>query len=313
MREAPYIEAARAYGAGGRRIVLRYMIPRIMALLIPRIIILVPGYVFLEATLAFLGVSDPLLPTWSKLIVAALSFGVHTGATHLVLLPLGVLFLTGFARDVLDLRAPCLIVHGAGEAAERALEAQGRIPEYEGGVIAVETDADRALVVRAAGDLNRRIAHTLNDAGVAAVRLEASGRGLIRPTDDGIEAGKVGWLRKIVAQGAVPVVAALVGGSAGEAREANGGAVAGVLARALSDAGEVARVIFLTRNGQNGLVEGDSVRADVGLEMVSERVMEEPEAVRAALAAGADALVTGRSGLRQTPILGTRIRLLSPK
>jgi len=103
MRDAPYIEAARAYGASDWRIVLRYMVPRIMTLLIPRIIILVPGYVFLEATLAFLGVSDPVLPTWGKLIVAALSFGVHTGSTHLVLAPLGVLFLTGFAFAMVGL------------------------------------------------------------------------------------------------------------------------------------------------------------------------------------------------------------------
>ena len=57
----------------------------------------VPTFVFLEATLAFLGVSDPLLPTWGKLIVAALSYGVNTGATHIVIAPLAVLFLTGFA------------------------------------------------------------------------------------------------------------------------------------------------------------------------------------------------------------------------
>ncbi len=103
LRDAPYVEAARAYGASDWRIVVRYLVPRIMALLIPRIIFLVPGYVFLEATLAFLGISDPLLPTWGKLIVAALSFGVHAGATHLVLAPLGVLFLTGFAFGMVGL------------------------------------------------------------------------------------------------------------------------------------------------------------------------------------------------------------------
>lgn len=103
VRTEPYIEAARAYGASDLRIVLRYMAPRIVTLLIPRLIILVPTYVFLEATLAFLGVSDPLLPTWGKLVVAALSYGVHTGATHLVLAPLGVLFVTGFAFAMVGL------------------------------------------------------------------------------------------------------------------------------------------------------------------------------------------------------------------
>lgn len=103
VRTEPYIEAARAYGASDLRIILRYMAPRIMTLLIPRLIILVPTYVFLEATLAFLGVSDPLLPTWGKLVVGALSYGVHTGATHLVLAPLGVLFVTGFAFAMVGL------------------------------------------------------------------------------------------------------------------------------------------------------------------------------------------------------------------
>jgi isopentenyl phosphate kinase len=223
------------------------------------------------------------------------------------------LFLNGFARDVLGLDAPCVLVHGAGEAAERALEAQGRFPEFEGGVLAVETEADRALVARAARDLNRQIAHTLNDAGVAAVRLEASGRGLIRATSDGFEAGNTGWLRGIVAQGAVPVIAALVGEMGGAVREANGGAVAGTLARAFADEGTEAQVVFLTKNGQNGLVTDDSVQAEVALEAVSAALVAEPEAVRRALAAGAEVVVTGRSGLRQTPLVGTRIREVEPK
>ena len=97
VRTEPYVEAALAYGASDKRIVARYLFPRLRTLLLPRLIILVPTFVFLEATLAFLGVSDPLLPTWGKLIVAALSYGVHGGAAHIVIAPLTVLFLTGFA------------------------------------------------------------------------------------------------------------------------------------------------------------------------------------------------------------------------
>jgi peptide/nickel transport system permease protein len=39
------------------------MIPQVRSVMIPQFIILVPGFVFYEATLAFLGVSDPVLPT----------------------------------------------------------------------------------------------------------------------------------------------------------------------------------------------------------------------------------------------------------
>lgn len=97
VKEAPYVEAAQAYGARGWRIVFRYLIPRIMPVLIPQLVILVPSYVFLEATLTVLGVSDPVLPTWGKLVVDGLSRGIHTGELHTLLQPLGLLLLIAFA------------------------------------------------------------------------------------------------------------------------------------------------------------------------------------------------------------------------
>lgn len=101
VKEAPYIEAARAYGASGWRIIFHYLIPRIIPVLIPQLVILVPSYVFLEATLAFLGVSDPVLPTWGKLLVDGLSRGTYGGDYHLVLEPVGLLMLVGFAFAML--------------------------------------------------------------------------------------------------------------------------------------------------------------------------------------------------------------------
>ncbi len=103
VRAAPYIEAAQAYGASNWRIVVHYMLPRLVSVLVPRLIVLVPGYVFLEATLAFLGVTDPHLPTWGKLVVGALSYGVYADSTHLVIGPLGLLFVTGFAFAMVGL------------------------------------------------------------------------------------------------------------------------------------------------------------------------------------------------------------------
>ena len=97
VREAGYVEAAQAYGASDRRIVFSYLIPRIVPVMIPQLVVLVPSYVFLEATLAFLGVSDPVLPTWGKLIVEGLSRGIYTGETHLFLEPLGLLLLIAFS------------------------------------------------------------------------------------------------------------------------------------------------------------------------------------------------------------------------
>jgi peptide/nickel transport system permease protein len=97
VKKEPHIEAARAYGAGDRRIILRYLVPRIIPVLIPQLIILVPSYVFLEAMRAYLGVSDPTLPTWAKLIEPGISHGLYTGAYHTLLEPLGLLLLLSFA------------------------------------------------------------------------------------------------------------------------------------------------------------------------------------------------------------------------
>jgi peptide/nickel transport system permease protein len=67
-KEAPYIEAAQAYGAGNFRIISRYLMPRIAPTLLPEFVLVIPTFVFLEATLAVLGLGDPVLPTWGKVL-----------------------------------------------------------------------------------------------------------------------------------------------------------------------------------------------------------------------------------------------------
>lgn len=97
LKEAPYIEAAQAYGAGDWRIILRYLAPRIGAVLIPQIVVLIPTYVFLEATLAFLGVGIEGPPTWGTLVVELLGRRSYFDDSGTVLIPIGLLLLTGFA------------------------------------------------------------------------------------------------------------------------------------------------------------------------------------------------------------------------
>jgi len=75
VKESMYIEAARAYGASSPRIVFLYLIPRMIPLLIPGLVSAVPAFVFLEASLAVLGLGDPVLPTWGKIIENANSNG----------------------------------------------------------------------------------------------------------------------------------------------------------------------------------------------------------------------------------------------
>lgn len=102
VKESPYIEAARAYGARGVRIVFAYMVPRAVPVLVPQFVTLIPGFVFLEATLAVLGLGDPLLPTWGKVIEDAYRAGaLYVGQYYWVLEPAAMLMLSGLAFTLL--------------------------------------------------------------------------------------------------------------------------------------------------------------------------------------------------------------------
>ena len=95
-KEATYIEAAKAYGASSSRIIFVYLIPRMIPLLIPQLVTTVPAYVFLEASLAVLGLGDPVLPTWGKVIDDAFADdALYRGYYYWVLEPAILLMLTG--------------------------------------------------------------------------------------------------------------------------------------------------------------------------------------------------------------------------
>lgn len=96
VKSSGYIEAAKAYGASNKRIIFRYMIPKVIPVLIPQFVTQIPSYVFLEATLAVLGLGDPVLPTWGKLLNDAYSQGaLFTGHFYWVLEPAVLLVITG--------------------------------------------------------------------------------------------------------------------------------------------------------------------------------------------------------------------------
>jgi len=101
-KEASYIEAARAYGASSSRIIFQYLIPRMIPLLIPTLVSSVPGFVFLEASLAVLGLGDPVLPTWGKVIDDAFADGaLYRGLYYWVLEPAVLLMFTGLGFAML--------------------------------------------------------------------------------------------------------------------------------------------------------------------------------------------------------------------
>ena len=71
-------------------------------MLIPTFVIEVPAFVFLEATLAFLGISDPVIPTWGKILYDAQSKGaLYMGHYYWVVIPSVLLIVTGLGFSML--------------------------------------------------------------------------------------------------------------------------------------------------------------------------------------------------------------------
>jgi peptide/nickel transport system permease protein len=99
-KEAPYIEMARSYGASNFRIITRYLVPRILPVLIPHLITQIPTFIFLEATLGFFNIKSNY-PSWGRIIYEGLSRGALYGSPFWVLEPIFLLLLTGLAFAML--------------------------------------------------------------------------------------------------------------------------------------------------------------------------------------------------------------------
>jgi peptide/nickel transport system permease protein len=101
VKETPYIEAARAYGASSGRMILGYMVPRVLPVLIPQLVSLIPAYVFLEATLGIFWVADPFIPTWGSIIRDSLKNWAFRANYFWIGEPVALLLITGLAFAML--------------------------------------------------------------------------------------------------------------------------------------------------------------------------------------------------------------------
>jgi peptide/nickel transport system permease protein len=90
LRDAPWVEGLRALGARRNYILFRHLVPEAMPLLLANIALGVPGAILAEAGLAFLGLSDPRLPSWGRMLHEAHVFGAFTSGAWWMILPPGL-------------------------------------------------------------------------------------------------------------------------------------------------------------------------------------------------------------------------------
>jgi ABC-type dipeptide/oligopeptide/nickel transport system permease subunit len=68
LRERPFVEAAKAIGASKSHIMFRHILPNVMSLVYVSLATTVPGNIVAEASLGFLGFSDPNRMSWGLML-----------------------------------------------------------------------------------------------------------------------------------------------------------------------------------------------------------------------------------------------------
>ena len=89
LKERPHVFASRAFGAGPGHVVLRHIVPDLGPLLVVSFIQRARAGVFMEAGLAFIGITDPGIVSWGTMIRNALGF-YYTPAWSWWLMPPGL-------------------------------------------------------------------------------------------------------------------------------------------------------------------------------------------------------------------------------
>ena len=79
LRTGVEVEAARALGARGGRIIIRHIMPHAASYVLAQLVFFAPSAILAEAGLSFLGLGDPRIPTWGQI----LEYGFRTGAIFL--------------------------------------------------------------------------------------------------------------------------------------------------------------------------------------------------------------------------------------
>lgn len=90
VKERPYVERARALGAGNWHLVTRHILPNVMPVIFANTVLTVALSILAETTLALLGLGDPLSTSWGSIIFDAFDQGALTAGLWWWLIPPGV-------------------------------------------------------------------------------------------------------------------------------------------------------------------------------------------------------------------------------
>ncbi len=102
LREKEFVEAARSLGAGDRRIIVREILPNLVAPITVYATLLIPANILFEAALSYLGLGlPPDTPSWGQAISSAASGGLYRVTPWLMIFPGIFLILTTLSFNLL--------------------------------------------------------------------------------------------------------------------------------------------------------------------------------------------------------------------
>ena len=86
----PYIERSKALGAGNWHQMTRHVLPKVFPLVLANTTLTVAIVILSETTLSFLGLGDPLAPSWGAILDSAFSSGAVSQGAWWYVLPPGI-------------------------------------------------------------------------------------------------------------------------------------------------------------------------------------------------------------------------------
>ncbi|MCI6261081.1 MAG: ABC transporter permease, partial [Pyramidobacter sp.] len=90
VRESPWVEGLKVLGAKKSYILRRHLVPETAPIVLANLALGVPGAILAEAGLAFLGLSDPRLVSWGRMLHEAHSFGAFAEGAWWLIVPPGL-------------------------------------------------------------------------------------------------------------------------------------------------------------------------------------------------------------------------------
>ncbi len=90
LRERVFVESAKASGASDAYVMLIHILPNVLPLVFAGMVLRIPAAILTEASLSFLGLGDPRVATWGRMLHNARGFGAFTTLAWWWLVPPGL-------------------------------------------------------------------------------------------------------------------------------------------------------------------------------------------------------------------------------